>query len=111
MGRIKSDAWYKEMRQSVYGGMSDGVYTTTPTRELPKDRIVTLPDDYTPKNKHKQLPKTDLFPILDSLKVSDDFCLGNTVKYISRSRGRNKDKEKEDLRKALIYLQRKIETL
>lgn len=116
MGGVKSKDWYNTMRdfkkrQSPYGGMSDGVYNSTPSRELPTDRIVTLPDDYVSKNKHKQLPKSDLFPVLDKLNLSNDFCLGNVVKYVSRSRGRNKDKEKEDLRKALIYLQRKIETL
>ena len=35
-----------------------------------------------------------------------DFCLGNTVKYISRS-GR-KDDRRQDLEKALWYLQRKL---
>lgn len=111
MGAVKTPEWYEGMRKSVYGGMSDGVYSSTPTRELPTDRIVTLPDDYEPKKKYKELPKADLFPILDKLNVSNDFCLGNVVKYISRSRGRNTTKEKEDLRKALLYLQRKIETL
>ena len=47
MGAIKSKDWYSNMkdfkkRQSPYGGMSDGVYKSTPSRELPTDRIVTL---------------------------------------------------------------------
>ena len=40
-----------------------------------------------------------------------DFCLGNTVKYISRAGKKSKDTEIQDLEKALWYLQRKIETL
>ena len=38
-----------------------------------------------------------------------DFHLGNTVKYISRAG--KKDKELQDLKKALWYLQHHIETL
>jgi len=49
------------------------------------------------------------------IKVIDawdlDFCLGNTVKYISRAGKKNTDKELEDLKKALWYLQHKINTL
>ena len=51
----------------------------------------------------------------ESIKVIDawdlDFCLGNTVKYISRAGKKNTDKELEDLKKALWYLQHKINTL
>jgi hypothetical protein len=37
-----------------------------------------------------------------------DFCLGNTVKYISRAGKKDPTKELEDLNKALWYLQRRI---
>lgn len=40
-----------------------------------------------------------------------DFCLGNTVKYISRAGKKDKAKELEDLRKAAWYLNRKIQQL
>lgn len=39
------------------------------------------------------------------------FCLGNTVKYISRAGKKDKDKELEDLRKAAWYLNREIKKL
>lgn len=39
-----------------------------------------------------------------------DFHLGNTVKYISRAGKKESDKELQDLKKALWYLQRKIDT-
>lgn len=39
------------------------------------------------------------------------FCLGNTVKYISRAGKKDKSKELEDLRKSLWYLNRHIENL
>lgn len=40
-----------------------------------------------------------------------DFCLGNTVKYISRAGKKDKAKELEDLKKAEWYLQRRIKQL
>lgn len=40
-----------------------------------------------------------------------DFCLGNTIKYISRAGNKDSDKEMEDLQKALWYLQRRIEQI
>jgi hypothetical protein len=40
-----------------------------------------------------------------------DFHLGNTVKYISRAGKKGGDKELQDLKKALWYLQRKIDNL
>lgn len=36
------------------------------------------------------------------------FCLGNAIKYISRAGKKNPDKEKEDLQKAVWYLQHYI---
>lgn len=53
--------------------------------------------------------------VYEAIKVIDawelDFCLGNTVKYISRAGKKHPDKELEDLKKALWYLQHKIDTL
>jgi hypothetical protein len=40
-----------------------------------------------------------------------DFCLGNTVKYISRAGKKDPTKELEDLNKALWYLQRRIQQI
>ena len=39
------------------------------------------------------------------------FHLGNTVKYISRAGKKDTDKELQDLKKALWYLQRKIDNI
>jgi hypothetical protein len=51
----------------------------------------------------------------EAIKVIDvwelGFSLGNTVKYISRAGKKNKEKELEDLKKALWYLQHHIKTL
>ena len=40
-----------------------------------------------------------------------DFHLGNTVKYISRAGKKDTDKELQDLKKAMFYLERKIKNL
>ena len=49
---------------------------------------------------------------IDAIDVTEawnlDFCLGNTVKYISRC-GKKSDKVVEDLKKAAWYLSREIE--
>ena len=51
----------------------------------------------------------------EAIKVIDawelGFSLGNTVKYISRAGKKGTDKELQDLRKALWYLQHHIEQL
>jgi hypothetical protein len=39
------------------------------------------------------------------------FCLGNAVKYISRAGKKDKDKEVEDLEKAVWYINRHIKRL
>lgn len=50
--------------------------------------------------------------LYEAIKVIEawklDFCLGNTVKYISRAGKKNPSTEIEDLEKAQWYLQRKI---
>ena len=53
--------------------------------------------------------------VYEAIKVIDawdlGFSLGNTVKYISRAGKKETDKELQDLKKALWYLQHHIETL
>ena len=51
----------------------------------------------------------------EAIKVIDawglDFCLGNVVKYISRAGKKNPEKKKEDLLKALFYLNHEIDKI
>ena len=51
----------------------------------------------------------------EAIKVIEDwdldFHLGNTVKYISRAGKKDSDKELQDLKKALWYLERKINNI
>lgn len=54
----------------------------------------------------------NVYEVIKVIEVWElDFHLGNTVKYISRAGKKGCDKELQDLKKALWYLQRKIENL
>jgi len=61
---------------------------------------------------HYQFGKNNEY---EAIKVIDawelGFSLGNTIKYISRAGKKRKDKELEDLRKALWYLEHHIKTI
>lgn len=51
----------------------------------------------------------------EAIKVIDawhlDFCLGNAVKYISRAGKKDPQTEIQDLKKAMWYLQHRIDQL
>lgn len=53
--------------------------------------------------------------VYEAIKVIEawdlDFCLGNSVKYISRAGKKDPAKTVEDLSKAVWYLQRRIKQL
>lgn len=48
--------------------------------------------------------------VIEAWGLDRDFLLGNTVKYIARA-GKKEDPEIQDLKKAMWYLQRKIDNL
>ena len=48
----------------------------------------------------------EVIKVIDAWELG--FCLGNTVKYISRAGKKDTKKELEDLKKALWYLQHHI---
>lgn len=52
----------------------------------------------------------EVFNVLEAWKLDKDFYLGNVLKYLARAGKKNYNK-KEDLEKALVYLQRRIDTL
>ena len=53
----------------------------------------------------------EVFQVLDAWGLDRDFYLGNVIKYVARAGKKNKSTEKEDLQKALVYLQRRIDRL
>ena len=59
---------------------------------------------------HYQFGENNQYEAIKVIEAWDlDFHLGNTIKYISRAG--KKDKELQDLKKALWYLERKIKNL
>jgi hypothetical protein len=53
----------------------------------------------------------EVFKVLEAWEIDKDFYLGNVIKYIARAGKKDSSKTKEDLEKALVYLQRRISTL
>ncbi len=52
----------------------------------------------------------EVFNVLEAWGLDEDFYLGNVMKYLARA-GKKTSSKKEDLKKALIYLQRRIDKL
>jgi len=59
--------------------------------------------------KHYNSGQFEVIDIIEDWKL--DFCLGNAIKYISRAGLKDPNKETEDLRKAIWYINRKIKQL
>ena len=57
----------------------------------------------------KEMVNHEAIKVIDAWDLG--FCLGNTVKYISRAGKKDSNAELQDLKKALWYLQHHIETL
>ena len=61
---------------------------------------------------HYQFGKENTYEVIKVIEALEmDFHLGNTFKYIARAGKKETDKEIQDLKKAVWYLQRKIELL
>jgi len=53
----------------------------------------------------------EVFKVLEAWELDKDFYLGNVIKYVARAGKKDSTKTKEDLQKALVYLQRRIDSL
>ncbi len=51
--------------------------------------------------------KIEVIEFIEDKKLG--FCLGNAIKYISRAGKKHKDKEVEDIKKAIWYLNRYLD--
>lgn len=69
---------------------------------MKKNDIVNHPSHYTDGN-------IEVIDFIEDKQLG--FCLGNAVKYISRAGKKYKDKEIEDLEKAIWYIKRRIKEL
>jgi hypothetical protein len=74
-------------------------------------RIIIVNDATRPNHYGGKDSVYEVFNVLEAWGLDKDFYLGNVIKYLARAGKKNKSKEKEDLQKALVYLQRRIDTL
>lgn len=74
-------------------------------------KMVDLPEGPRPAYYGGKDNTYEVFKVLDAWGLDKDFYLGNVIKYIARAGKKNISKEKEDLQKALVYLQRRIDSL
>ena len=104
---------------SPYPGMADGVIgrntsittsTFGPAKDI-TDRVVTLSPGPRPVYYGGQSNPYEVFKVLEAWGLDRDFYLGNVIKYVVRAGKKNPGKYKEDLEKAIVYLQKRIESL
>ncbi len=69
------------------------------------------PDALRPKHYGGADAKYEVFKVLEAWELDKDFYLGNVIKYVARAGKKDSTKTKEDLQKALVYLQRRIDSL
>ena len=95
----------KEYAPNAYQEILDAFYESHDKNvEDEKDCHVNHPNHYGGSDNPYEVIK-----VLENWDL--DFHLGNVVKYVSRAGKKDKSKEIEDLKKAMWYLQRKIELL
>jgi len=74
-------------------------------------RVVTLDEGPRPEYYGGKDNTYEVFSVLEAWELDQDFYLGNVVKYLARAGKKNISTKKEDLQKALVYLQRRIDSL
>jgi len=104
---------YKDMVKDVYGKDTNIVKPTCPTVvEIDwSKRLVNLDEGPRPEYYGGKDNTYEVFRVLEAWELDQDFYLGNVIKYLARAGKKNKSTKKEDLKKALVYLQRRIDNL
>ena len=74
-------------------------------------RIIIVNDATRPSHYGGKDSMYEVFNVLEAWELDKDFYLGNVIKYLARAGKKSKTTEKQDLQKALVYLQRRIDTL
>ena len=73
-------------------------------------RIIIVNDATRPSHYGGKDSVYEVFNVLEAWGLDEDFYLGNVIKYLARA-GKKTSNKKEDLQKALVYLQRRIDKL
>ena len=74
-------------------------------------RIIIVNDATRPSHYGGKDSVYEVFNVLEACELDKDFYLGNVIKYVARAGKKSRTTEKEDLQKALVYLQRRIDSL
>ena len=74
-------------------------------------RIIIVNDATRPSHYGGKDSVYEVFNVLEARELDKDFYLGNVIKYVARAGKKSRTTEKEDLQKALVYLQRRIDSL
>ena len=109
----------KKTPVSPYPSMADGIYGNNTSIaasqfDMPKDlthRIVKIHPEPRPNYYGGKDNTYEVFKALEAWGLDKDFYLGNVIKYVVRAGKKNPDTYKEDLHKAMVYLQKRIESL
>ena len=104
---------YKDMVKDVYGKDTSIVQPPCPTAvEIDwQKRLVNLDEGPRPNYYGGKDNPYEVFRVLEAWELDKDFYLGNVIKYLARAGKKNISSKKEDLQKALVYLQRRIDNL
>jgi hypothetical protein len=104
---------YRNMTSDVYGKDTNLVRPSCPTAEEIdwSKRVVKLDEGPRPNYYGGKDNPYEVFQVLEAWGLDKDFYLGNVIKYVARAGKKNKSTEKEDLQKALVYLQKRIDSL
>lgn len=97
-----------------YKGMAEGVACETKKRLMTEEvekRIVTLDGGPRPNYYGGKDTNYEVFQVLEAWGLDKDFYLGNVIKYVARAGKKNANTYKEDLQKAIVYLQKRIDSL
>lgn len=74
--------------------------------------VPEVSQDQAPAVDHPSHYNSGKIEVIDYIEDQNlGFCLGNAVKYISRAGKKHKDKEVEDLEKAIWYINRRIKEI
>ena len=100
-----SNDWYNNMHHNTtpYDSMCKGIINDKMRKPSLTDyniNTVTEKDDW-----------SQVSHAIEAWGLDKDFYLGNVIKYVVKSRRRDKAKQKKELQKALLYLQKRIEKL
>ena len=97
---------YTEESENLYNNQMYRKYNTINSIEKSfEDRIL----DYNRPKYYGGAGNTyEVFNVLEAWGLDEDFYLGNVIKYLARA-GKKTSTKKEDLQKALVYLQRRID--